>query len=48
VLGGIALLAIVLGLNTQRTAVETVAMYWHFVDGVWLIIFAVVYLWTFL
>src|SRR6202043_1142064 len=48
VLGGIALLAIVLGLNTQRTAVETVAMYWHFVDGVWLVIFAVVYLWTFL
>jgi heme/copper-type cytochrome/quinol oxidase subunit 3 len=48
VLGGIALLAIVLGLSAPRTAVETVAMYWHFVDGVWLVIFAVVYLWTFL
>ena len=48
VLVGIALLAIVLGVSAQRAAVETVALYWHFVDGVWLVIFAVVYLWTFL
>lgn len=48
VLVGIALLAIVLGVSAQRAAVETVALYWHFVDAVWLVIFAVVYLWTFL
>jgi heme/copper-type cytochrome/quinol oxidase subunit 3 len=24
---------------------ESVAMYWHFVDAVWVVIFTVVYLW---
>ncbi|HEX5416151.1 MAG TPA: cytochrome c oxidase subunit 3 [Chloroflexota bacterium] len=27
-------------------AVETVSLYWHFVDAVWIVIFPVVYLWT--
>jgi len=27
-------------------AVETVSLYWHFVDAVWVVIFPVVYLWT--
>ncbi|HEY8477724.1 MAG TPA: cytochrome c oxidase subunit 3 [Chloroflexota bacterium] len=27
-------------------AVDTVAAYWHFVDAVWVVIFALVYLWT--
>ena len=32
---------------TGRTeAVSNVAMYWHFVDAVWIFIFPVVYLWT--
>ena len=25
--------------------VEAISMYWHFVDGVWVVIFSVVYLW---
>lgn len=32
----------------QPTALETFALYWHFVDGVWIVIFAVVYLGTLL
>jgi cytochrome c oxidase subunit 1/cytochrome c oxidase subunit I+III len=27
---------------------EAVALYWHFVDGVWIVVFSVVYLWTLL
>lgn len=30
------------------SAIEAVALYWHFVDGVWIVIFSVVYLWTLL
>jgi heme/copper-type cytochrome/quinol oxidase subunit 3 len=25
---------------------EALALYWHFVDGVWIVVFSVVYLWT--
>ncbi len=32
----------------RRTAVEGVAVYWHFVDGVWVVIFSLVYLWNLL
>lgn len=32
--------------NHQPTALETFALYWHFVDGVWIVIFVVVYLGT--
>jgi len=45
------MLAIIFGLalagdfpNRQSTAVETVSLYWHFVDAVWIVIFATVYL----
>jgi cytochrome c oxidase subunit 1/cytochrome c oxidase subunit I+III len=30
----------------RRVALETVSLYWHFVDAVWVVIFAIVYLWT--
>lgn len=30
------------------SGVEAVSLYWHFVDAVWVVIFAVVYLWTLL
>ncbi len=30
----------------HSSAVETVALYWHFVDWVWVVIFAVIYLWA--
>ena len=29
-------------------AMESVSLYWHFVDAVWVVIFTVVYLWAFL
>jgi heme/copper-type cytochrome/quinol oxidase subunit 3 len=29
-------------------AIASVALYWHFVDAVWVVIFSVVYIWTFL
>ena len=31
-----------------RPALPGIALYWYFVDAVWLVIFALVYLWTFL
>jgi cytochrome c oxidase subunit III len=52
VFGGLVLLSILLGLTwstepRQRhdVAVQSVAIYWHFVDVVWVFIFSVVYLW---
>jgi heme/copper-type cytochrome/quinol oxidase subunit 3 len=30
----------------HSSAVEAVALYWHFVDWVWVVIFSVIYLWT--
>jgi cytochrome c oxidase subunit 3 len=51
VTGGILSMAIVLGLSLARrlsdvdtTGPRMVAWYWHFVDVVWLVVFAVVYL----
>ncbi len=32
----------------QHIGFETSAWYWHFVDVVWLVLFAVVYFWWFL
>jgi len=32
----------------QTARAGAIALYWHFVDAVWLVIFSVVYLWTFL
>ena len=49
---GLALLLILLGLAALGSeweptppAMEAISLYWHFVDGVWVVIFAVVYLW---
>ncbi len=51
---GLVMLAILLGLGVahpgeepRATAVEAIAVYWHFVDAVWVVIFSVVYLWAF-
>jgi cytochrome c oxidase subunit I len=30
----------------RQIAVKTVAVYWHFVDAVWVVVFSVVYLWS--
>jgi cytochrome c oxidase subunit III len=53
VLLGLIALAVVFVLAFQgefaekhSSAVETVALYWHFVDWVWVVIFSVIYLWT--
>jgi heme/copper-type cytochrome/quinol oxidase subunit 3 len=50
VLAGLLALAILLGtkLQSHPGAVQAIALYWYFVDAVWIIIFATVYLWTFL
>jgi cytochrome c oxidase subunit 3 len=51
VTGGVTIMLIVLGLavrrwvtSKNRAGVELVSWYWHFVDGVWLVVFSVVYL----
>ena len=52
VLVGLVLLATLLGASAARprqvghTAWEGIAMYWHFVDAVWVVVFSVVYLGT--
>jgi heme/copper-type cytochrome/quinol oxidase subunit 3 len=55
VLIGLLMIAVLLGLSRfggdhepRAGAMEAVSIYWHFVDAVWVVIFAVVYLWTFL
>jgi heme/copper-type cytochrome/quinol oxidase subunit 3 len=49
---GVLLVAILLSVSdsTERysTAVGAIAMYWYFVGVVWVVIFSIVYLWTFL
>jgi heme/copper-type cytochrome/quinol oxidase subunit 3 len=48
---GIGLLAIVLSLAAglrRSLAIQTLALYWYFTGIVWIAIFAIVYLWTFL
>jgi heme/copper-type cytochrome/quinol oxidase subunit 3 len=30
----------------RRVAVDTVSLYWHFVDAIWVLIFSLVYLWS--
>jgi cytochrome c oxidase subunit 3/cytochrome o ubiquinol oxidase subunit 3 len=51
VTGGVITMLIVLGLAAANhvtkaypASVQLVAWYWHFVDGVWVVVFAVVYL----
>lgn len=54
VLAGLTLLAILFILvmggkfrgGAHHVAFETVSLYWHFVDGVWVVIFPTVYLWS--
>jgi len=53
VLVGLIMLSILAGLawvgdfrGPRSVAVEAVSLYWHFVDAVWVVIFTVVYLWT--
>ncbi len=49
---GLIALSILFGLaflradKPGRSAVRTIALYWHFVDWVWVVIFSVVYLWA--
>jgi cytochrome c oxidase subunit 3/cytochrome o ubiquinol oxidase subunit 3 len=51
VTGGVTIMLIVLGLalarqvtSANRAGVELISWYWHFVDGVWIVVFTVVYL----
>lgn len=51
---GLLLLAILCGLalfgqarEPSGPAMDSIAIYWHFVDAVWVVIFAVVYLWKY-
>jgi cytochrome c oxidase subunit 3/cytochrome o ubiquinol oxidase subunit 3 len=51
VTGGVTIMSIVLGLalrqqvtTANRAGVGLVSWYWHFVDGVWVVVFTVVYL----
>ncbi len=44
VIGGLAAAGDFVG-GRRRVAVDVVSIYWHFVDGVWVIIFSLVYLW---
>ena len=52
VLGGLAAIAALYAASSLRparvrgTAWQAVAWYWHFVDGVWVVVFSVVYLGT--
>jgi heme/copper-type cytochrome/quinol oxidase subunit 3 len=53
VLVGLIMLAGLLGLSRfgggrhpRGGAMEAVSVYWHFVDGVWIVIFGIVYLWA--
>jgi heme/copper-type cytochrome/quinol oxidase subunit 3 len=53
VLLGLVMLTLLAGLASERSvtllehgALEAVSIYWHFVDAVWVVIFAVVYLWS--
>jgi heme/copper-type cytochrome/quinol oxidase subunit 3 len=52
---GLVLLLVLLALaacgresEPKAPAVDCVSLYWHFVDGVWIVIFSVVYLWGYL
>jgi heme/copper-type cytochrome/quinol oxidase subunit 3 len=52
---GLALLMILFGLSARKNGSEpspvamgSISLYWHFVDGVWVVIFSIVYLWGFI
>lgn len=51
VLVGLIMLTIILGITMaspklipQENAVDSLSIYWHFVDGVWVVVFTVIYL----
>ena len=44
----IAVMSFTRGPRAGARALESVSLYWHFVDAVWVVIFPVVYLWTLL
>ena len=55
VIVGLIMLSIVFGLSMfgdfkgpKSDGVECVSIYWHFVDGVWIVVYSVIYLWAFL
>jgi heme/copper-type cytochrome/quinol oxidase subunit 3 len=45
VLFGLSLLAAVL---CGKLAIQSAAMFWYFVTTVWIVVFSIVYVWTFL
>lgn len=45
---GVVLVSALLRGTGSRAMRDSIALYWYFVDVVWIVIFAVVYLWTFL
>jgi heme/copper-type cytochrome/quinol oxidase subunit 3 len=54
VLIGLCLLTLIFGLSVwgrkkepQPDGLKSVAIYWHFVDAVWVVVFSVVYLWRY-
>lgn len=55
VLAGLIMLLIILGITLirpkripQENAIDSLSLYWHFVDGVWVVVFTVIYLWPYL
>jgi cytochrome c oxidase subunit 3 len=45
VLAGAIGIGFMLRTKTSAQAVETMALYWHFVDAMWMPIFSIIYLW---
>jgi heme/copper-type cytochrome/quinol oxidase subunit 3 len=48
---GLVMLLIILGISLfrprqipQDNAIDSISLYWHFVDGVWVVVFSVIYL----
>ena len=51
---GLIMLSILLGLalfgdfkGPRSDGVEVISIYWHFVDGVWIVVYTVIYAWAF-
>ena len=45
VLGGVVGIGFMLRMKTSAQTVDTMALYWHFVDAMWMPIFSIIYLW---
>jgi len=48
IVAGLAASHRLVGSEREADAFEAVGIYWHFVDAVWVVIFAIVYLWAIL